>query len=506
MSSPDYVTQNEYPLDDDTTLMSTTDLHSYMTHTNDTFVQVSGFTLQELLGQPHNIVRHPDMPKAAFADMWYTLQKGEPWSGIVKNRRKNGDHYWVRANAVPMVRNGKVTGYMSIRTRATEDEVAAVEPLYKALNEGRCKKRIHKGLVVRKGWLGKLPAMPLRWRVRSVMAVLFAVMAATLVASAAGWASLAAAAVVMLLGTLVFEQQIVRPVENVARQALRVATGERNSVQHLNRSDELGLTLRAVGQLGLMCRWLINDVSSQVVSVRDGSDRLAQGNEDLNDRTRQTVANVQQTVATMNQMAASVQSNSETAAAVDKLSMAASSAATQGGTVMQTVVKTMDDIADSTQRIGSITSLINDIAFQTNILALNAAVEAARAGEQGKGFAVVAGEVRHLASRSANAANDIRKLIDASASKVQSGADQVHAAGRTMDDIVEQVKNVTQLIAQISHATSEQATGLTELTRAVAELDSITQKNADLVEESAQISAMVKHRAGRLEDAVTVLH
>ena len=506
MSSPDYVTQYEYPLDDDTTLMSTTDLHSYMTHTNDTFVQVSGFTLQELLGQPHNIVRHPDMPKAAFADMWYTLQKGEPWSGIVKNRRKNGDHYWVRANAVPMVRNGQMTGYMSIRTRATEDEVAAVEPLYKALNEGRSKKRIHKGLVVRKGWLGKLPAMPLRWRVRSVMAVLFAVMTATLVASAAGWASLVAAAVVMLLGTLVFEQQIVRPVENVARQALRVATGERNSVQHLNRSDELGLTLRAVGQLGLMCRWLINDVSSQVVSVRDGSDRLAQGNEDLNDRTRQTVANVQQTVATMNQMAASVQSNSETAAEVDKLSMAASSAATQGGTVMQTVVKTMDDIADSTQRIGSITSLINDIAFRTNILALNAAVEAARAGEQGKGFAVVAGEVRHLASRSANAANDIRKLIDASASKVQSGADQVHAAGRTMDDIVEQVKNVTQLIAQISHSTSEQATGLTELTRAVAELDSITQKNADLVEESAQISAMVKHRAGRLEDAVTVLH
>ena len=506
MSSPTYVTQNEYPLDDDTTLMSTTDVHSYITHANDTFVQVSGYQLDELTGQPHNMVRHPDMPKAAFADMWYTLQQGEPWSGIVKNRRKNGDHYWVRANAVPMVRQGQVTGYMSIRTKATAEEIAAVEPLYRALNDGSCKKRIHKGLVVGKGWLGKLPAMPLRWRVRSVMAALFAVLAATLVATSAGWMPLVAAAVVMLLGTLLFEQQIVRPVENVARQALKVATGERNSVQHLKRSDELGLTLRAVGQLGLMCRWLINDVSSQVVSVRDGSDRLAQGNEDLNDRTRQTVANVQQTVATMNQMAASVQSNSETAAEVDKLSVAASSAATKGGNAMQTVVKTMDDIADSTQRIGSITSLINDIAFQTNILALNAAVEAARAGEQGKGFAVVAGEVRHLASRSASAANDIRKLIDASASKVQSGSEQVHAAGRTMDDIVEQVKNVTQLIAQISHATSEQATGLSELTRAVAELDSITQKNADLVEESAHISAMVKHRAGRLKDAVTVLH
>ncbi|WP_446029210.1 methyl-accepting chemotaxis protein [Lelliottia amnigena] len=506
MSSQTYVTQNEYPLNDDTTLMSTTDLNSYMTHANDTFVKVSGYQLEELMGQPHNMVRHPDMPKAAFADMWYTLQQGEPWSGIVKNRRKNGDHYWVRANAVPMVRGGQVTGYMSIRTRAKAEEIAAVEPLYKALNEGRCNKRVHKGLVVSKGWLGKLPAMPLRWRVRGVMTALFAMLAVSLVATHASWAALGVSAAVMLLGTMVFEQQIVRPVENVARQALRVATGDRNSVEHLNRSDELGLTLRAIGQLGLMCRWLINDVSNQVVSVRDGSDRLAKGNEDLNDRTRQTVENVQHTVATMNQMAASVQSNSETAAAADKLSMVASGAASEGGNAMQTVVKTMDEIADSTQRIGSITKLINDIAFQTNILALNAAVEAARAGEQGKGFAVVAGEVRHLASRSANAANDIRKLIDASASKVQSGADQVHAAGRTMDDIVEQVQNVTRLIAQISHSTSEQATGLSDLTRAVAELNSITQKNADLVEESARVSAMVKQRAGRLEDAVTVLH
>ncbi len=337
-----------------------------------------------------------------------------------------------------------------------------MEPLYRALNDGRCKKRVHKGLVVGKGWLGETRCL--------IAALARAQRDGGAVACADGravaewrrrdgagdrYAGDAAGRCCMAV-----EWQIVRPVENVARQALKVATGERNSVQHLNRSDELGLTLRAVGQLGLMCRWLINDVSSQVVSVRDGSDRLAQGNEDLNDRTRQTVANVQQTVATMNQMAASVQSNSETAAEVDKLSVAASSAATKGGNAMQTVVKTMDDIADSTQRIGSITSLINDIAFQTNILALNAAVEAARAGEQGKGFAVVAGEVRHLASRSASAANDIRKLIDASASKVQSGSEQVHAAGRTMDDIVVQVKNVTQLIAQISHATSEQANGL----------------------------------------------
>lgn len=309
-----------------------------------------------------------------------------------------------------------------------------------------------------------------------------------------------------MLASACFEWQIVRPIENVARQALKVATGERNSVEHLKRSDELGLTLRAVGQLGLMYRWLINDVSSQVSSVRNGSETLAKGTDELNEHTQQTVDNVQQTVATMNQMAASVKQNSATASAADKLSITASNAAVQGGEAMTTVIKTMDDIADSTQRIGTITSLINDIAFQTNILALNAAVEAARAGEQGKGFAVVAGEVRHLASRSANAANDIRKLIDASADKVQSGSQQVHAAGRTMEDIVAQVKNVTQLIAQISHSTLEQADGLSSLTRAVDELNLITQKNAELVEESAQVSAMVKHRASRLEDAVTVLH
>lgn len=506
------VTDIEYILQDNATLMSTTDLNSYITYTNDSFIEVSGFTSDELISQPHNVVRHPDMPKQVFADMWSTLKKGEPWTGLVKNRRKNGDYYWVRANAVPIVRQNQTVGFMSIRTKASREEINHAQQLYAQMNAGNMSGyRFYSGLLVRRGIgsaLSMFKTMSLRWRIRNTLLALlpFTALAFWLMnLSALQTASLIGInAVLFFLAALCLESQISRPMEKLCQQALRVATGASHSVDHLQRADEIGITLRAISQLGLMFRWLVNDVSSQVHNVRSGSDSLAQGNEDLNERTRQTAVNVQQTLATMNQLATTVQHNTETASAADKLSLSASDAAVNGGEAMETVIATMDQIAQSTKQISSITSLIDSIAFQTNILALNAAVEAARAGEQGKGFAVVAGEVRSLASRSATAASDIRHLIEASAHKVQSGSVQVHEAGRSMKDIVDQVKNVTLLIAQISAATANQAQGLTELTRAVDELDNITQQNATLVQEGAQASANVKHQATRLVDAVAV--
>ncbi len=164
------VTQRESVFDDRATLMSTTDINSTITYANDAFIEVSGFSPEEVNGQPHNMVRHPDMPPEAFADMWATLKQGEPWSALVKNRRKNGDYYWVRANAVPVGRDGKVQGFMSVRTKPGEVEMRATETLYREFREGRAKgRRFHKGLIVRTGWrrLGSLlKTLPLRWRIR----------------------------------------------------------------------------------------------------------------------------------------------------------------------------------------------------------------------------------------------------------------------------------------------------------------------------------------------------
>ncbi|MBR8289903.1 methyl-accepting chemotaxis protein [Burkholderia cenocepacia] len=506
------VTQQEFDFPDDVTLMSTTDADSIITYANTTFAQVSGFSNEELVGQPHNVVRHPDMPKEAFADMWATLRRGEPWTALVKNRRKNGDHYWVRANAIPVMRNGAPQGYMSVRTKAPHDETQAAEALYRAFREGKAgRRRFHKGLVIRTGLLrlaSLSQTMSVRARVHSALCVLAPAVVG------AGWAcGLAGGGLAAFAGVTVgvaaaagwwLDAQIVRPLRQLRDEALRVATGESRSGVRMNRVDEIGMTLRTINQLGLMFRWLVDDVSEQVLNVQRASNEIAQGNNDLSARTEQASTSVQQTAASMAEMTATVSSNAETALQANQLSVSASEAAGRGGQAVNEVVATMNDITDSSRKIADIIGVIDGIAFQTNILALNAAVEAARAGDQGRGFAVVAGEVRALAQRSANAAKEIKTLIGASVERVESGARIVDGAGKTMEDIVTQVKRVSDLIAEISSSTAEQSTGVAQVDQAVVHLDNITQQNAALVEQSTAASESLKQQATRLVEAVNV--
>ena len=506
------ISQREYPIGHDVTLMSTTDRESRITYCNAAFLQVSGFERDELMGQPHNVVRHPDMPPQAFADMWATLKAGESWTALVKNRRKNGDHYWVRANATPVRRNGQVVGYMSVRTTPTRVEIDGTETLYRAFREGRAgSRRFHKGLIVRTGamaWASALQVMPVRWRLRS--ALLATLCAGVGLAAGFGLGGMAlagftgAASALTALLAVWLEQQIDRPLQVVLKQALAVAAGQPAANLNMNRVDEIGLILRAVNQAGLNLRSLIDDVSEQVSGLQTASGEIAQGNSDLSSRTEQAASNLQQTAASMEQMTATVAKNADTARQATVLAGRASDVAAKGGDMVGLVVQTMQKISTSSQKIADIIGVIDGIAFQTNILALNAAVEAARAGEQGRGFAVVAAEVRSLAQRSADAAKEIKSLIGDSVDKVEAGAKLVDDAGRTMEEIVTQVQHVSSLIGEISSSTTEQSTGITQVNAAVGQLDQMTQQNAALVEQSSAAAESMKWQAHRLVEAINV--
>ena len=321
------VTQKEFVFDSKATLMSTTDENSYITYANDAFINVSGFTADEIKGQPHNLVRHPDMPKEAFADMWSTLRQGEPWSALVKNRRKNGDHYWVRANAIPVIREGKIKGYMSVRTQPEEDETRDAEKIYRNFREGTAKgHKFHKGLIIRTGWMrwrSLLKTLPLKWRLRIPL------LATLLLSIPVAWLSsinieklvifIPLMTMLLLLVTAWLESQISRPIEQLCRNAKEVASGAMYKVTLLDRVDEVGIISRSISQLGLMFRWLVDDVSGQAINVLKASDALSTGNNDLSQRTDQTASNVQRTAATMHQMVTTVKNNTESASQVKTL-------------------------------------------------------------------------------------------------------------------------------------------------------------------------------------------
>lgn len=504
------VTRQEYDYPDDATLMSVTDTRSHISYANAAFIAVSGFERDEVIGQPHNIVRHPDMPAEAFADMWTTLKGGESWSALVKNRRRNGDHYWVRANATPVRRDGQLVGYMSVRTKPARAEVEAAEALYRDMREGRLRGRaLRKGLLVRTGalaWMSALKTMPVRWRIRwCCIAVVAAIAAACAAAGLAGGAlgTVAAASMLACVGACLWlEAQIANPLATVLRVALKAAEGNPERNVSLDRVDEIGMLLRAVNQSALNLRSLLDDVSGQARAVHAGTAEIATGNNDLSARTEQTASSLQQTAASMEQLGATVRQNADSARQADQLASAAALIASRGGQVVEQVVETMKGIHQSSRKIADIIGVIDGIAFQTNILALNAAVEAARAGEVGRGFAVVASEVRNLASRSAEAAKEIKSLIGASVERVEQGSTLVDQAGATMGELLTSITRVTDIVGEISTASAEQSDGVAQVGEAVGQMDQATQKNAALVEQSAAAAESLKQQAQRLLEAV----
>jgi methyl-accepting chemotaxis protein len=733
MSNNRPVSDREVVLAAHTLIVSKTDLQGRITYVNRDFLQISGFTAAELLGQAHNIVRHPDMPVEAFADLWQTLKQQRPWTGVVKNRCKNGDFYWVEANVTPIWDDDRVTGYMSVRRRADPAIVRQVDAAYRLFREQRPgRRRIRRGAIVVGGTrLGEaLRELPAATALQLIGLLLVGVL--LLLGFAGGQLGRGApllAVGAVLIGWFAWQRttaRLLRPLAGVTDTFRRLAAGHYDNRFDFSRDDEVGQLLQAmqamqiklgcdvaevrrvaeenlrirtgldhvatkvmiaddsftiiylnhairdmfagaerdirqdlpdfaaatlVGasidlfhrqpadqrallaalagthrasiklgghtfalavtpvvdaaglRLGDAIEWadrtaevavedevadivgaaaqgdfsrritvtgkhgfflhlandlnrlldisqhglndialvlgalaegdltrtisadyagtlgrLKDDANATVARLRDivahikratesidtAAQEIAAGNQDLSGRTEQQASSLQETASSMEQLTSTVRQNADNARQASELAATAQAIAVRGGDVVGQVVHTMSAIHQSSGKIADIIGVIDGIAFQTNILALNAAVEAARAGEQGRGFAVVAAEVRNLAQRSAAAAREIKDLIADSVDKVETGHKLVDQAGRTMHEVVDSVRRVAGLMAEISAAGREQSAGIEQVCLAVNQMDEATQQNAALVEQAAAAAESLEEQAHGLAQAVSV--
>ncbi|AKP90911.1 MULTISPECIES: methyl-accepting chemotaxis protein [Achromobacter] len=316
--------------------------------------------------------------------------------------------------------------------------------------------------------------------------------------------AVALALALMVFCRVLFGRLVVRPLVEAGQHFDKIAAGDLTSRVEVRSHNEIGQLFAALKRMQESLTRTVATVRRGVDEITVGSREISAGNTDLSSRTEEQAASLEETAASMEELASTVKQNADNARQANQLAASASDVAERGGSAVAEVVNTMQGISASSRKISEIVSVIDGIAFQTNILALNAAVEAARAGEQGKGFAVVAGEVRSLAQRSAQAAKEIKGLIEDSVTKVGAGSQQVERAGATMQEIVASVKRVTDIMGEISAASEEQSSGIDQVNRAVSQMDEVTQQNAALVEEAAAAAGSLQEQAHRLAEAVAV--
>ncbi|MDP2025163.1 PAS domain-containing methyl-accepting chemotaxis protein [Sulfuriferula sp.] len=518
------VTNIEYELREDVSLVSKTDLKGQITYANATFIEASGFSEVELVGHAHNIVRHPDMPKEAFEDIWTTLKEGLPWTGVVKNRRKNGDYYWVLANITPVRANSVTNGYMSVRNKPSREQIIEADRVFRLIKEEKAGNLvIRHGVVTSTSLIRKLTSVrriPVNVRITlstGLGAVMMLVLGAfgwgeasalTHASGAQSWlpAMIAGACSAGALASVLFgyfiTRTILRPMDKALEVAQAIAAGDLSLRFEMAAWDETGQLMRALNQMNANMVAVVSDIGANVHNIRMAASEVASGNADLSGRTESQASSLEETASSMEELTSTVKQNAEHARHANQLVVSTADIAVKGGAVVEQVVTTMASIKASSRKIADIIGVIDGIAFQTNILALNAAVEAARAGEQGRGFAVVAAEVRNLAQRSAGAAKEIKTLISDSVEKVDAGSKLVDQAGEAMGDIVTSVDLVTDIMSGIATASQQQSAGIEQVNQAVGQMDEMTQQNAALVEQAAAAAESLQDQAVKLAQLV----
>lgn len=491
------VTTHACALADGEMLVSVTDPQGRITYCNPVFVRISGYSAAELLGQPHNIVRHPDMPEEAFRDLWHTIQGGRPWTGLVKNRCKNGDFYWVRANAAPLTDGQGITGYLSVRTRPDPAEVQAAEALYARMRAdaaaGPLRLRLRHGRLLGSGLAERLRALRQGLGPAGAMGVQ---VLATGAAAVAGWGlagrgtgSLLAGAVVVLGAAggaaWALQRRQMAALQPVLDEARRLAAGDLVQPVSTGAAGLVGDVQEALAQLAVNLRALVSETRREVAGVRGSVQEIKAGNLDLSARTEAQASSLQQTTSAMAQITGTVRQSAESAVTGARLAAQTADVAADSDAAVQALATSMEAIRAASQRVGEIIHVIEGVAFQTNMLALNAAVEAARAGTSGKGFAVVAGEVRALAQRSAASARQIRALIEESSACVETGTVQSTEARERMHEALGAVRRVTALLGEISSGARHQEHDIGQVNQAIVQIDGFTQQNAAMVEQLA---------------------
>ncbi len=504
--------ENDYP--DSWIIVSTTDTKGIITYCNKPFIEISGFDERELIGVNHNVIRHPDMPPAAFKDLWATIKKGKPWRGIVKNRCKNGDHYWVDAYVTPVYEGETLVGYQSVRTKPTRAQIDAASRLYARIRER------------------KLEDLPRRLRLelghRAWLTAAFALVGLGAVAAgwlASPWIGLGALAFGLVLAQ-VSARSIFRHIHEGVLVAKKIASGDLTSPIQVIGNNETAEILQAIKMLQSRLATVMGNIQESATGVAEAAGQLAFATNSTHRLMEQQHEETDMVATAMNEMSATVAEVANNTSAAADAAHQASRDAQDGRTVVRHSVTGIRQLADGvseaaqtigrletdSENIGKILDVIRGIAGQTNLLALNAAIEAARAGEQGRGFAVVADEVRALARRTQESTQEIQEMIArlqegarSAVTMMQRGREQadssVQSAGetdRSLDSINQSVERINDMNAQIATAAEEQSAVVEEMNRNVESIRHLSMQTLDSTDAVVSATGHLEDLAGRL--------
>ena len=500
-------------------ILSTTDLKGAITYCNHNFIEVSGFSGDELIGRNHNVVRHPDMPPAAFADLWGNLKSGKPWMGIVKNRCKDGSFYWVDAYVAPIRDNGEVSEYQSARTKPERSVIRRAEAVYRDLMQKR------KPLALR------LPGFSLRSKLLAGFGVATLPPLGALLSGATLSASASAAlAAISFAAAGLTTWWVSRRVAAGLRAAHKVVDNPLMQLVYTGATDEIGAMQLAIKMQASELRAVIGRISDSGLQLKSSAESLASTIEQTNIRVHEQQSQTDQVATVMHEMSATVQEVACNAAYAADSTAEAQQSTVQGRQVVNDTIGSIREVAGGVQQaaqvinelnsnaadIGTVVDVIRGIAEQTNLLALNAAIEAARAGEQGRGFAVVADEVRTLAQRTQQSTQEIQSMVE----RLQSGAGQAvaameqgrektevsvqkaTAAGKALEDIARLIGKISDMSTQIATAAEQQSAVAEEINSNVARINELGQSTAEDAYRNGEISQRLIHETRRQQQLV----